>query len=337
MSETTKISWCDSTANPWIGCSKCSPGCLNCYAEHDTPARVLRHQGMETWGPFRVQHPVLGFEKTMFALNRKPWVCDKCGAAIVSSENPGTQYRNCWHDDKASYHRRRVFIGSNCDILDDAVHIGFLARTLDVMRRCPDLTQILCTKRPEDWLKLSRDVWQERYDNRQHDGDQWYLDWFWNNLPPKNVIVMTSAENQEMADKRIPELLRIPSVCRGISAEPLLGPLDVSHWCVEGGGGGLDWIVAGRESGPKARPCNIDWLRSLRDQARASGAAFHCKQFGSDARQNTDGEMVPLSGPMSGMSNVRILNAPLLLRNKSGADPDEWSEDMRVREWPKGF
>jgi protein gp37 len=96
----------------------------------------------------------------------------------------------------------------------------------------------------------------------------------WNSEWPANVWLGTTAENQKYADKRIPIVLELPARIHFISAEPLLGSLSLSKWK------GIDWVIAGGESGHGARPTNPDWIRSLRDECRATGTAFHFKQWG---------------------------------------------------------
>lgn len=121
--------------------------------------------------------------------------------------------------------------------------------------------------------------------------------------PLPNVWIGVSVENQEAADERIPHLLATPAAVRILSCEPLLGPLDLTDrlgvWtsCPECGRNvpvdedgcctmcgedavhyGVDWVIAGCESGPGARPCDVAWLRSLRDQCMAVSGPFFLKQ-----------------------------------------------------------
>jgi protein gp37 len=119
--------------------------------------------------------------------------------------------------------------------------------------------------------------------------------------PLPNVWLGTSVEDQATADARIPHLLATPAAVRFISAEPLLGTVDLTNALYFGPGGitmrgylknpaepddfhyhapKLDWVIVGGESGPGARPMHPDWARSLRDQCRAAGVAFHFKQWG---------------------------------------------------------
>jgi hypothetical protein len=107
--------------------------------------------------------------------------------------------------------------------------------------------------------------------------------------PLPNVHLGVSVENQGAADERIPELLRTPAAVRFLSCEPLLGPVTLDGGAVTARGESEDWlrcvnvprvnwVIAGCESGPFARPCDVTWLRSLRDQCAASGVPYFLKQ-----------------------------------------------------------
>lgn len=332
MSEKTLISWCDSTVNFWSGCTKVSDGCKNCYAE----ALSNRNQGpIGKWGkgaPRRLHESAF---KLALRLNRKPLVCSSCGSAFASdwaAKEGGT------HCDTV-LHRRRIFSLSLGDWLDPEVPVEWLARMLDTVRQCEQVTWMLCTKRPELWGKRLREVldwtWTKQCPRQYAVNGRfqfWLSGWHCRNEVPKNIILLASVENQAMADQRIPELLKIPAACRGLSLEPLLGPVDVSHWCIEGGGGGLDWLIVGGESGNRARPCNVENIRSLVAQGKASGVATYVKQVGSLATV-TEG-----SAAMS-IPNLTYQTPhwKLILKDKKGGDPSEWPADLCVQEWPKGF
>lgn len=117
----------------------------------------------------------------------------------------------------------------------------------------PDLDWLLLSKRPE---RIQKTVpW----------GDSW----------PKNVWIGTTVENQRWAEKRIPILANLPAAVRFLSCEPLLGPVDLVKWADS-----IHWVIAGGESGHKARPMNPEWARSLRDQCANASIAFHFKQWG---------------------------------------------------------
>jgi len=263
MGKTTEISWCDSTFNPWIGCTKVSPACTNCYAE------TLTHRwGKDLWGAGQPR------QRTSAANWKQPLAWEK--QAIKTGVRP------------------RVFCGSLCDWLDAEVPIEWLADLLDLIRQTPHLDWLLLTKRLE--------LWEERiggatgywgYEGQiGHCGatDAWAFGFDWLHFRfPANVWIGATVENQEMADKRIPELLKIPARDRFLSCEPLLGPIDLDFFMkplahIPGNEFGwakcIDWVICGGESGPKARPMHPDWPRALRDQCKADGVPFFFKQWG---------------------------------------------------------
>jgi protein gp37 len=142
--------------------------------------------------------------------------------------------------------------------------------------------------------------------------------------PLPNVWLGVSAERQQEADERIPELLNTPAAIRFISAEPLLGQIDLSPWLpfVESDpsdprmvlaetpvAGGidieqqvLDWVIAGGESGRQARAMHPNWARALRDQCAAAGVPFFFKQWGEWAPSSPE---QAASNPRSGWQTKR--------------------------------
>lgn len=166
---------------------------------------------------------------------------------------------------------RRIFVNSMSDLFHEDVPVDFIAQVFDAMARCPQHTFQILTKRAARMQFL---MWSE-------------LDW----KPLPNVWIGVSVEDQSTADERIPLLLQTPAAVRWVSAEPLLGPVDLEFGEIDialekdGFGnsailGGIDWVVVGGESGPKARPMHPDWARSLRDQCAAVGVPFLFKQWG---------------------------------------------------------
>jgi protein gp37 len=153
--------------------------------------------------------------------------------------------------------------------------------------------------------------------------------------PLPNVWLGVSVENQHFADERIPLLLQTPAAVRFISAEPLLGPVDLDQFvwpaCIvtreqhdaDHGGGMwcdercLDWVIVGGESGHGARSFDLAWARSIVSQCRAAGVPVFVKQLGAR----------PLFHDGGGRTSEG-------LRHPKGGDPTEWPEDLRVREFP---
>lgn len=300
MGEQSKISWCDSTVNFWSGCTKVSDGCRFCYSE-TLSNRFSAPNGkpclgsskdasvLGKWGKGAPRQLHESAFKLAHKLNRKPWVCDECGEAFEKQK--GTWCAKCL---ERKYRRRRIFSLSLGDWLDPEVPIEWLARMLDTVRKCSDVDWLLCTKRPELWSKLLGDVAEWLNVNRpmfSDDESEDYFEWITSWLlggEPCNIVILTSVENQQAADQRIPELLRIPAARRGLSCEPLLGPVDFERVPREGtstsdfgpkGLLGISWIIAGGESGNKARPCDVDWIRSLKDQCKAADVPCFVKQI----------------------------------------------------------
>lgn len=155
----------------------------------------------------------------------------------------------------ATGERRRVFCASMADVFEDREGLDeWRIRLWGLIELTPNLDWLLLTKRPE---RVERSV-------------PWTQKW------PANVWIGTTVENQEWADERLPHLKRLPAAVRFISAEPLLGPVDLRPWL----GSTLDWVITGGESGPKARPSSPTWFRNVMNQCMEADVAFHFKQWG---------------------------------------------------------
>jgi protein gp37 len=264
MAENSKIEWCDHTFNPWMGCTKVSPGCAHCYAEVSTPVRARRGQGVELWGPgAKRQRTKTWSEPVRWNREAKQFV-----KAVGEMGCP------------------RVFCASLADWLDDEVPIEWLADLLKLIHETPNLDWLLLTKRPENWrmrmflanghLAYGGDL--EKFEKCPGMQAAFMIaDWL-KGKPPENVWLGTTVENQEMADQRIPELLKIPARVRFLSCEPLLGTVDLAiapHELSQL----LHWVICGGESGRKKRAMDLAWARSLRDQCAAAGVPFFMKQI----------------------------------------------------------
>jgi protein gp37 len=197
---------------------------------------------------------------------------------------------------------RMIFVASMSDIFADFVEDAWLDRIFAVMASCQRHIFQLLTKRPQRML--------EYCSMRQ---------------PLPNVWLGVSCERQPEANQRIPLLLQMPAAVRFISAEPLLGPLDLSAWPERvwlrtiGHDGsatrpGLDWVLIGGESGPNARPFHVEWADDIVSQCKEAGVACFVKQLGSCSMAS---------------------GYPLHLRDKKGGEMKEWPETLQVREYPK--
>lgn len=332
MSERTKIQWCDSTVNFWSGCTKVSAGCAHCYAEALSSRSMTKPNGeriIGQWGPGAPRRVHESAFKLAERLNRKPCVCDGCGDSFSAPTLHAPKYAPGMvgaNECCGPYHRRRVFSLSLGDWLDPEVPVEWLARMLDTIRRCQGVTWMLVTKRPELFEKRLRYAQLHLIDvcksiaassDEKHEAATtagWLAYWRCGEQVPQNVMVLASIEDQRSADERIPNLLLIPARWHGVSAEPLLGPIDLKFERI-----GLQeptrfQVIIGGESGRKARPCNVEWVRDLAEQGERAGVARFIKQLGSEPE---------------GIG-------PIPFVDPKGADPSEWREDLRIRQWPDG-
>lgn len=209
-SDRSGIEWTEATWNPTSGCTKVSPGCDRCYAERIT----------------------LRFPKSFpngFNLTLRPEALD------------------------TPLHWRRprlIFVNSMSDLFHADVPDDYIALVFDVMRRTPQHTYQILTKRAQRLASLGT-----------------RLKW------PENVWMGVSVETERYT-WRIDYLRRVPAAVRFVSAEPLLAPL------VNLNLDGIDWLIAGGESQSGCRPGSLDWFRDLRDQCGAAHIAFFLKQLG---------------------------------------------------------
>jgi protein gp37 len=256
VGENSGIEWTDHTHNPWRGCQAVSPACDGCYAKKLVEGRL--------------------------------------GGVFETRERHSAQTRNlpfAW-DRKAhrAGRRDRVFSLSLGDIWDNQVPLEWLVDHLDVMRQTGNLDWLLLTKRPQLIARRLVEAKGEARRGGRQALSAWLQAWQ-DGAPPANVWLGVTAKNQEEADRRIPLLLSVPAKIRFVSCEPLLGPLDLRRYLIgheEAGMVGncigwtppIDWVIAGGESGAKARPTHPAWLWSLRDQCAADDVPFFFKQWG---------------------------------------------------------
>jgi protein gp37 len=146
----------------------------------------------------------------------------------------------------------------------------------------------------------------------------WGADW------PDNVWLGTTVETQKWAAARIPHLLQHNARVVFLSCEPLLGPIDLTKWFSDGKDTvGIDWVIAGGESGHHARPVNPDWVRSLRDQCINGGVGFHFKQWGNWQPTNDHVNGYPVR-QLSGTSGAHtMINVGKKLAGRT-LDGKEW-------------
>ena len=346
MSERSSIEWTDATWNPVRGCSRVSTACDNCYAIREGARHAGTHRTTYKERLPPKPGPYAGFVK------RKGDRMDWTGKVALIQEKLVEPL--LWK------RPRRIFVNSMSDLFHESLPFEAIAAVFGVMASERRHTFQVLTKRPERMLRfferLARDPdpwaechWQALTVERERGGgdggpihcggqevdkDEGRL---W---PLPNVWLGVSVEDQQRADERIPLLLRTPAAIRFVSYEPALGPVNFRPYLVgweaetifdpdhpEANGHrtsspGLDWLIVGGESGPGARPMDLDWARSARDQCREAGVACFVKQIGSRwARMH---EIEPAGG-------VRRFRRSA---DRKGGDPSEWPEDLRVREFP---
>lgn len=266
--ENSKIEWTDHTFNPWIGCTKVSPGCLNCYAE----ALNLRWKKGENWGPGapRARTSASYWRDPLkwnsaIAIARRTWdaYAVKMGREANAREKFGDRPRNA-----------RVFSASLADWLDHEVPIDLLADFLFLVYSTRHLDWLLLTKRPRAWRVRIEAVLFTPTSRHTPEFWAWVRAWL-DGTPPDNVWIGTTAEDQDRYTERVEWLGRIPARIHFLSCEPLLGPINLGLF-----NSLVNWVIVGGESGSGARPMHGDWARRLHTQCSLGGIAFFFKQWG---------------------------------------------------------
>ena len=360
MANKTKIEWCRTyradgsftegyTVNPirfrphgsaktTTMCQIKSPGCQQCYAA----SIVKRFWPSDSLVQFK-GYTAQGIESGEFVLDEKQL------QSVLKIKKP------C-----------RIFWVDMADIFHERVPFWMVDACLAVCALTPHITHMFLTKRPERMaeyfvqLKKAADDWapQTKHGaftpsnilNLRHlarhtiDGRTYAVAFPHHPWPLPNVWLGTSCETQKYADERIPLLLKSPAVVHFISAEPLLGPIDLT-WpetlypdgppmCCDGRECGcmglptdppllygIDLVIVGGESGRSARSCNINWIRSIVKDCKQWNTAVFVKQLGSNPLVNTE-EGVPLLGSLD-------------LSSSKGGDIEEWPSDLRIRQFPE--
>lgn len=354
---TTSIEWTDKTWNPSRGCSRVSPGCENCYAERQ--AARFSSAGQPFEGLVSVRSRVSGLRYTE-PKAAGDWTSPRwAGKARFVREMLELPLR--WR--KA----QRVFVDSMSDLFHVDITNEQIAAVFGVMAACPQHTFQVLTKRPErmlEWFNWTANDWDNSaaappipvscgIEAANHCADVDYLglsdEW-----PLPNVWIGVSVEDQQRANERIPHLLDTPAAVRFISAEPLLAPIDLRRvrqddvYSIdaltgdvrEGTGANgtgfrtdrnclskLDWVIVGGESGPGARPCEVEWIRSVVKQCADADVRCFVKQLGArpltfDAVSRADG-------------STELQPVYLRMRDKKGGEIRAFPEDLRVREFPR--
>jgi protein gp37 len=270
----TKIEWTNETWNPIVGCSKVSEGCQNCYAEKMAirVRSMLANNITPSWVAY----------DDVVDMDKKAWN-GKTHLVLSAFEKP-------FHWRKP----RKVFVCSMGDLFHESVPFAWITNVFAVIMANPQHTFQILTKRPDrmlEWFNYIEKIEEHEvmqgpekirylayklydYKTEFNNGNYW---------PLKNLWIGVSAENKEQANKRIPILFKISAAVRFVSIEPMLGAIDLDDFTYDGIGSlqnQLDWVILGGESGHHARPLHPDWVRSIRDQCKATGIPFFFKQWG---------------------------------------------------------
>lgn len=260
---------------------------------------------------------------------------------------------------------RLIFPCSMTDWMADFVSDEWRDKMLAVMTRTPQHTYLTLTKRADRQRKyLSRDP-EDRLDDICHQlpgslNETWHYPAKW---PLPNLWLGVSAEDQQRANERIPELLQTPAAIRWVSLEPLLEPVDLTDLPVPDSVTGhnaiyetpyrfsalttddddhvynkhpkLDWGVIGLESGAKARHGNVEWIRSLVKQFQTAGVPVFVKQLGAKPYLHKE-QSVHVDKPGMKLSIQSLeIESTLNLKDPKGVDMTEWPGDLRVRQYPQ--
>jgi protein gp37 len=330
----TSISWTNWTWNPLRGCLEISPGCAFCYAA----AYAARFSGLG--------QPYEGL--AYFDANGKAHWTGLIRTVPEKLVEPIRKRKPLM-----------IFVNSMSDLFHEDVPDEFIAAVFAVMGIARHHTYQVLTKRAGRMANLvSSLTWDDCVNAfcRQYPRsiDIGFSKPAW---PLPNVWLGVSTEDQKRADERIPHLLRTPAAVRFLSVEPLLGLVSLTskgyiaatgdHPEMYGymagpddgksvvyktrgealANSGISWVIVGGESGPKARPCDLAWIRSVVGQCREAGVPAFVKQMGSNPKGNcTDCTLVA-------SERLHCLQCDRF-RDPKGGDPSEWPADLRIQEFP---
>lgn len=283
MAETSTIEWTDATWNPITGCTLVDDGCRNCYAAELAAGRLKAHPSRHGLAVRNAQ-----------------------GVAKFTGQ---LRWNNQWADQPLRWRKpRMIFVCAHGDLFHEDVPTVWIDRVFSVMVLAPRHTFQVLTKRPDRaarYFARDDDGFMAAEARIEHRAKQIARDrktpvpigkTLLGTAPWPHIWLGTSASDQASAEARVPALLGTPAATHFVSAEPLLGPVDLASMCDDGaydaligfdakGSGhifkGLDWVICGGESGRRARPMHPDWARSLRDQCAAAQVPFFFKQWGT--------------------------------------------------------
>ncbi|WP_186200853.1 phage Gp37/Gp68 family protein [Burkholderia gladioli] len=260
MSENSKIEWTDHTFNPFIGCTKVSPGCDNCYAEHMMDTRMHRVK----WGPGQPR------ARTSAANWREPvrW--------------------NARHEEFFAAHGRRqhVFCASLADVFDNAVPAAWRRDLAALIEATPALDWQLLTKRIGNAAAMLVDMFPAGTPDHV-----WLGATVVNQAEADRDVPKLLATPARVRFLSIEPMLGPVDLGRAWHGEAAVGGRCPGRYLPalrEVPRPSISWVIAGGESGPGARPAHPDWPRALRDQCAKAGVPFLFKQHGEWAPGSGD-------------------------------------------------
>ena len=287
----SKIDWTEKTWNPVVGCSKVSPGCLNCYAER--MARRLFGMGVEAY------KDVIYWPSTTDG-TKLPMQWTGETVCVDSKLTEPLHWRK----------PRKIFVCSMGDLFHESVPFEFIDKVFAVMALCPQHTFQVLTKRAErmaEYFKTEFSPYARAgtaFEGLYKTADGKVVQALGNyriinSVPLPNVWLGVTAENQEMADRRIPLLLQTPAAKRFVSIEPMLGAVSLDkvsyegkrYDCIAKSSHRLDLVICGGETGPGTRVMNLAWARMLRYDCLKAKVPFFFKNIGG-VRKPKDGHLL---------------------------------------------
>lgn len=361
----TKIEWTQETWNPVRGCSRISPGCVNCYAERMAARDLPGLKSPTTGEPFAAMTP--SGPRWTGKVELIPHMLD----VPLKRRKPTT-----W------------FVNSMSDLFHEGLPFEDIDRVFAVMSQAKEHTFQVLTKRADRMRKwATRTGIEDLIDEGAVANFMCHANikaW-----PLPNVWLGVSIEDQQRADERIPLLLHTPAAVRFLSVEPLLGPVDlrrlrlnrevdqyvdklrnpeprecrcglcvahpkeielkaiplnypqqvnalsgeiISSMRMGYDGPKVDWVIAGGESGPGARPCDVAWIRSIVQQCKAAGVPCFVKQLGAFLVGSEGSDWIGRRCSPAMTGNGLETRMRIWLTDPKGGDMAEWPEDLRARE-----
>lgn len=338
MGENSGISWTDNTFNPWMGCVRVSPGCEQCYAESFVTGRMK----LPVWGPPKTTER----KRTSAANWKKPLAWNRAAAKAGK--------------------RTRVFCASLADVFEDHPQVApWRVELFALIEATPHLDWQFLTKRPENLRRFLPQAWLEEplphvwlgttVEDRKRANERVL------SLLDVPAVVRFLSLEPLLEDVDLTDIVDHDDCCARCQEPVRFDALRGSFWCpccVEGSEpaacGAVDWVIVGGESGPGARRFDINWARL--NVARCADADVACfvKQLGANAtdcngfdvmndrgevaysRDNSSHDAHALRDEAVRMGReVRPRSVSRHFSDRSGADPTEFPEDLRIQQFPE--